>query len=124
MKYHDMTKNHVFRAIECNLTKDEVTKLCFKSVSEVTAWDEGKEIPKECKRLMRLCKGVEISTSSDWEGFKIIHGRMRLPTGQLVSPQQLLTGIGLLHIQSDLEIQTCRQLLKLARAIERIKRNS
>ncbi|WP_295890938.1 regulator [uncultured Vibrio sp.] len=121
MKYHDMNRNHVFREIECNLTKEEVTKLCFKSVKEVTEWDEGKEIPRECKRLMRLCKGVKISTSCEWDGFKIIHGRMMLPTGQLISPQQILTGIGLLHIQSDLEIQTSKQLLKLARAIANIR---
>ncbi|WP_407077028.1 hypothetical protein [Vibrio ostreicida] len=42
--------------------------------------------------------------------------RMELPTGQLITPQQILAGIGLL------EIKTSTQLLKLARCISGIKR--
>jgi hypothetical protein len=54
MKYHEMTKNYIFREFECGLSKEETAKLCFKSLRTITDWDKGKEIPPECKRLMRL----------------------------------------------------------------------
>ncbi|MBF4348391.1 regulator, partial [Vibrio anguillarum] len=47
MKYHEMTKNYVFREFECHLSKEETAKLCFKSVRTVNEWDGGKNIPKE-----------------------------------------------------------------------------
>ncbi len=54
MKYHEMTKNYIFREFECGLTKEQTSELCFKSVRTVTEWDKGKQIPPECKRLMRI----------------------------------------------------------------------
>lgn len=103
------------------MTKEEVAKLCFKTVRTVTGWDEGKPIPPECKRLMRMVKGRELSTCDEWEQFKMIHGTMELPTGQIVKPQQILAGIALLEIQSELELKTSTYLLKIARSIARIK---
>ncbi len=50
-----MTKNQLFRQFHCNLTIEETAKLCFKSVSTIKRWDSGDTIPKECKRLMRMC---------------------------------------------------------------------
>ncbi|CAK1711623.1 hypothetical protein VCRA2112O188_110147 [Vibrio crassostreae] len=47
---------------------------------------------------------------------------MELPTGQVVMPQQILAGIALLGIQSELEIKTSIHLLGLARAIANIKK--
>ncbi len=96
-------------------------ELCFKTVRTVTGWDGGKPIPPECKRLMRMAKGRELSVSDDWEQFKMLYDSMELPTGQVVRPQQILAGIALLEIQSELELKTNRQLLKIARAIARIK---
>ncbi|MBY7828263.1 hypothetical protein KW441_06420 [Vibrio fluvialis] len=48
-------------------------------------------------------------------------GKLELPTGQMVTPQQIIIGIALVEIESDLELKTKSKLLKLARAIERIK---
>ncbi|STY92178.1 Uncharacterised protein [Vibrio anguillarum] len=52
MKYHEMTKNYFFREFEYGLSAEDTAKLCFKSVRTVNEWDGGKNIPKECKRLM------------------------------------------------------------------------
>lgn len=118
----EMSKNYIFRELECQMTKEEVAELCFKTVRTVTGWDEGKPIPPECKRLMRMAKGRELSVSDDWIQFKMLYDRMELPTGQVVRQQQILVGIALLGIQSELEIKTSTSLLKLARAIAEIKK--
>ncbi len=103
------------------MTKEEVAQLCFKTVRTVTGWDEGNPIPPECKRLMRMAKGRELSVCEEWEQFKMLYDSMELPTGQVVRPQQILAGIALLGIQSELEIKTSTQLLKIARSIAKIR---
>ncbi|MEZ9729396.1 regulator, partial [Vibrio splendidus] len=70
---------------------------------------------------MRMAKGRELSVCEDWQQFKMLHDSMELPTGQVVRPQQILAGITLLGIQSELEIRTSTKLLKLARVIARLK---
>lgn len=117
MKYREMTKNYIFRKLECQLTKEQTAELCFKSVRTVTRWDEGQTIPPECKRLMRIMKGREIGVSNDWERFKLHYDKLELPTGQLITPQQILLGIALLEIQSIDELKTTSYILKTARAI-------
>lgn len=117
MKYREMTKNYIFRELECQLTKEETAELCFKSVRTVTRWDEGHTIPPECKRLMRMVKGRELGQTKDWELFKIHYDKLELPTGQLVTAQQVLLGAALLEIQSDLELKTTSKIAKYARAI-------
>ncbi|ELA4928379.1 phage protein [Vibrio vulnificus] len=117
MKYYEMTKNFVFREFECGLTVEETAKLCFKSVRQVKEWDKGKTIPPECKRLMRMIKGRELSPSEQWEQFKMHYDRLELPTGQLVTAQQILTGIALLEIGALTDVNTAGQLLRYARAL-------
>ncbi|MBF4286470.1 regulator, partial [Vibrio anguillarum] len=97
-------------------------KLCFKSVSVVKGWDRGKEIPRECKRLMRMAKGRELSACESWEQFRMHHNRLELPSGQMVSAQEILTGIALIEIKSELEIKTSTKLLKIARSIAKIRK--
>ncbi|EKZ8999578.1 regulator [Vibrio fluvialis] len=121
MHYRKMTKNYIFRKFECELSKEETAKLCFKSVRTVTGWDCGKEIPPECRRLMRMVKSKELSHLEIWENFRMVKGMLELPTGQHITPQQLLTGIALLSIQSDLELKTSSKLLRIARALTRVK---
>lgn len=116
-----MTKNYVFRKFECGLSKEETAKLCFKTVRIVTGWDKGKEIPKECKRLMRMAGGRELYHTEEWAEFQIQKGRLLLPTGDLITPQELLTGIALLQIRSELELKTSSKLLKFARVLASIK---
>ncbi|MDA0148346.1 regulator [Vibrio sp. LaRot3] len=120
MKYHEMTKNYIFREFTCQLSVEETAELCFKSVRTVTEWDRGKTIPRECRRLMKMAKGRALGTSSDWKQFKMNGNKMELPTGRLVSCQEILTGIALLEIQSELELATSTKLLRYARAIASI----
>ncbi|EKO3430548.1 phage protein [Vibrio fluvialis] len=121
MHYRKMTKNYIFRKFECELSKEETAKLCFKSVRTVTGWDEGKAIPPECRRLMRWANSRKLSHHKEWEQFRMVKGKLELPTGQQITPQELLTSIGLLAIQSELELKTCSKLLKLARTLASLK---
>ncbi|MEZ8449090.1 regulator [Vibrio splendidus] len=122
MKYREMSKNYIFRELECQMTKEEVAELCFKTERTVTGWDEGKPIPPECKRFMRMAKGRELSTNEEWQQFRVHYDKLELPTGQLVSAQQVLLGVALLEIQSELELMTTAKVLKYARAVAAIKR--
>lgn len=121
MKYHEMTRNYIFRELECRLTIEETANLCFKTVRTVTEWDKGKTIPPECKRLMRMVSGRELSSAKEWEGFKMHKHRLVTPFSQYVTPQQIMAGLGLLEINSELELKTSTKLLKIARAISRVK---
>ncbi|EIV8490590.1 TPA: phage protein [Vibrio vulnificus] len=120
MKYYEMTKNFVFREFECGLTVEETAKLCFKSVRQVKEWDKGRKIPSECKRLMRMSKGRELSPCDSWEAFRMRYDRLELPTGQLVTAQEILAGVALLEIQSPDDIKINSKLLKFARKIARL----
>ena len=124
MKYHEMTKNYIFRELECQLSIEETAKLCFKTVRTVKEWDTGKVIPPECKRLMRITAKRELHHDEKWEQFELRGGRLKLPTGQLVTPQQIMTGIALLEIQSVEDRKTLHKLLRFSRAIAKIKLDS
>lgn len=119
--YRKMTKNYIFRKFECELSKEDAAELCFKSVRTITSWDNGKEIPKECKRLMRMFKCRQLSHDDSWNGFRMVKNKLELPTGQKVSAQQLLTAVAVLSIESELELKISTKLLKFAREIELIK---
>ncbi|KJY82427.1 regulator [Vibrio galatheae] len=121
MKYFQMTKNYIFRQFDCGLTVEETANLCFKSVRTVKKWDEGALIPPECKRLMRMYRRLELSPYDEWIGFSIENRKLKAPNGQAYTPQQILTGLGLIEISSELEIKTSTKLLKTARAISEIK---
>ncbi|MFM4941613.1 hypothetical protein [Aeromonas enteropelogenes] len=121
MKYDNMTPNVLFRQVECGLTVEQTAWLCFRSIKQVKEWDKGSPIPNECKRLMRMMKGRELSSHCQWRGFSMHYDRLQLPTGQFIAPQQILTGMALIDVQSELELQTSAKLLKYARAIARIK---
>ncbi|MCG9583765.1 regulator [Vibrio tubiashii] len=124
MKYHEMTKNYIFREFECGLSIEKTAELCFKSVKTVREWDKGKTIPHECRRLMRYQSRLELCFLDDWNGFKMIHNKLELPTGQTVTPQQILTGIALLEIQSELEIKTSNKILRYVRALVNLRKHS
>ncbi|MDC5853825.1 regulator [Vibrio europaeus] len=121
MKYHEMTKNYIFREFECGLSIEQAANLCFKSVRTIKEWDKGKEIPKECKRLMRLQSRLELSPLEEWNGFRINNHRLELPTGHSVTPQEILIGIALLEIKSDIELSTTTKILKYVRSISKMK---
>lgn len=121
MKYNKMTKNYLFRFYECGLSVELTAKLCFKSVRQVTKWDEGAEIPPECRRLMRMYCGKKLGLGDNWIGFSIEKNKIRLPTGQELEPQQILTAVALLEIECDTDKRTLTKLLKFSRAISKIK---
>ncbi|HAT8507668.1 TPA: regulator [Vibrio vulnificus] len=121
MKYYEMTKNFVFREFECGLTVEETAKLCFKSVRQVKEWDKGKTIPNECKRLMRMSKGRELSPCDSWEAFQMRYDKLELPTGKLVTAQEILAGVALLEIAAPDDLRVNAKLLKYARAISKIR---
>lgn len=70
---------------------------------------------------MRLQGRLILSYSDEWKGFQINNQKLELPTGQAVSPQEILTGIALIDIQSELEIKTTTKSLKYVRAISCLK---
>lgn len=122
MKYHEMTKNYIFREFTCGLSIEKTAELCFKSVRTVKEWDKGKTIPRECRRLMKMHSRLQLSMFEEWTGFEMRGRHLELPTGQLVTPQELLSGICLLEIQSELEIKTTTKLVKYVRALTKLKR--
>ena len=123
MKYHEMTKNYIFRELVCGMSVEKTAELCFKSVRTIKLWDAGKPIPPECKRLMRFYCNRELGIGDDWEGFKIVGDKLALPTGRPVSAQQIITGIALTEIGAELELKTSTKLLTYSRMIARIINN-
>ncbi|WP_279143178.1 hypothetical protein [Photobacterium phosphoreum] len=117
----NLTQNYVFRKFTCGLSKKDTAELCFKSVTTITRWDKGRPIPPECKRLMRIYKGMELATiNPNWEGWKIKNGELTNSAGVSLRPEQILTGYALLEINSENEralktkiIQTARMLRNL-----------
>ncbi|WP_158147693.1 DUF3653 domain-containing protein [Vibrio cincinnatiensis] len=122
MIYHEMTKNYIFREFKCRLSIKDTAELCFKSVRTVKEWDKGKPIPKECKRLMRMQAGYELNKSEQWNGFRLVNNELILPTGQGLSPQQILMGAALVEISASDDIKTRSRLLKYARAIAKLRK--
>ncbi|MUK77933.1 regulator [Aliivibrio fischeri] len=121
MKYNQMTNNYFFRFYKCGLSVEKTAELCFKTVRQVKNWDKGADIPPECKRLMRMYCERKIGLGDSWRGFSIVKGRLRLPTGRELEPQQILTAVALLEIESDSDKRTLTKLLKFSRAISKVK---
>ncbi|TOE91473.1 regulator, partial [Vibrio parahaemolyticus] len=57
-------------------------------------------------------KGRELSSCEDWENFIMRHDRLELPTGQLVTAQQVLIGVALLELGASSDIKIAHQILK------------
>ncbi|NIY94256.1 DUF3653 domain-containing protein [Vibrio diazotrophicus] len=114
------SKNQIFREVECGLSLEGAAQLCCKHINTVKAWDRGREIPECCRRLMRLNAGRVISHKKNWQDFKISHDHIVTPTGESISPQQILLAQALMYGQSQETIQTSSKLLRLARAVAKI----
>ncbi|EKY4197105.1 regulator [Vibrio harveyi] len=115
-----MNKNFIFREFECGLSIEEAAELCLKTVRTVKSWDGGKKIPPECKRLMKMNKNRELSASKDWSQFRMCNDRLKLPTGKLVSPQQVLIGVALLELGAESDRKTAIKILRYARALSKM----
>ncbi|WP_236688006.1 hypothetical protein [Photobacterium angustum] len=113
-----MTENYIFRKFRCGLSKKDTAELCFKSVSTVTKWDNGKAIPPECRRLMRMYKGLELSSiDKRWEGWRLANGVLCNEGGLTLVPEQILIGYALLEISSETERENKIKILKIAKLI-------
>ena len=121
MKYNQMTNNYFFRFYKCGLSVEKTAELCFKTVRQINNWDKGAEIPPECRRLMRMYCERKLGVGDNWKGFSIVKGRLRLPTGRELEPQQILTAVALLEIESHEDKKTLTKLAKISREIARIK---
>lgn len=121
MRYHEMTENYIFRELKCGLSIEKTAELCFKSVRTVKEWDRGNPMPPECKRLMRQHTYKEIHHSEEWKGFNMQGDRLMLPTGESISPQQILLGMALIQIGSESELNTSRHIFKLVKALMDVK---
>lgn len=114
------TKNYIFREFECGLTVEATADLCFKHIKTVKEWDKGRPIPPECKRLMRMSRTRDASKEASWQQFKITNGLLELPTGLLITPQQILLGAALVTEGSESTRKTSLYLMKTARALANI----
>ena len=118
MKRHVISKNLYFRELICGLSIEETANLCFKSVRTVKLWDKGNPIPPECKRLMRIKRSSELGISNAWQQFTMRNDRLELPTGQLVTPHQVLLGVALLELGAENDIRVSNKVIKYARALK------
>ncbi|PNQ53771.1 regulator [Vibrio agarivorans] len=117
-RYHAMSNNLFFRELVCGLSIEETAELCFKSVKTVKLWDKGKPIPPECKRLMRMKRSKELGISNEWQQFTMRNDRLELPTGQLVTPHQILLGVALLELGAENDRRVSHKVIKYARALK------
>jgi hypothetical protein len=80
-------------------------------------WDKGNMIPPECKRLMRIYRGMELEAiNPKWKGWRIDNGELTNEVGISLKPEQILMGYALMEINSALKtkiIQTAKILKNL-----------
>ncbi|GAB3531790.1 regulator [Photobacterium alginatilyticum] len=117
---HELTENYIFRFFRCGLSIEDTAKLCFKSVRTVTSWDEGKPIPPECRRLMRMYCGLELDPLADeWRGWSIRKGLLITPNRWSLTPNRIITGNALIEIGAEPDRKNLSQIIKVARLISR-----
>ena len=122
-KHHQLSENYIFRFFKCGLSIEQTAELCFKSVRTITRWDEGKPIPPECRRLMRMYCGLELDPlSDDWRGWKINKCELITPNGWSLTPDRIITGNALLEINADNDRQCKATIIKAARQLSKLPR--
>lgn len=121
MKLRQSSKSQFFIEITCGLSIEKAAKLCGKKASEITEWCKKDTIPCGYKRLMRMNRKLELSEDKKWLGFKMESGKLVLPTGDRLSPEQILTGHALIEIGAPDDRKTLSRLVRIAREIARIR---
>lgn len=117
-----ITDNLIFRMYKCGLSIEETAKLCFKSVRTVTDWDNGKPIPPECRRLMKIYSGRDLEAlHDDWRGWKIKQGELITPNGWTLTPDRIISGNALLEINADEDRKSKATIIRAARLIQSIR---
>lgn len=102
-------------------TPESVANLCFKSVRTVEKWKARGCVPPEYKRVLRLYSKRAISDEPEWNGFYMEGGRLRLPTGQLAQPQQLVLAMALLELGAEPEREISAKLKRVAKVIAELR---
>lgn len=116
-----VTENQIFRKFTCGLSVSETADLCFKSVRTVTRWDAGQEIPPECRRLMRMYSGRELSPLNDnWKNWRVGKGVLITPNNYSLTPDQILTGNALLEIGEKEDLKRASIIMRTARVIQNL----
>ncbi|CAK3413305.1 hypothetical protein VCRA217O315_260048 [Vibrio crassostreae] len=69
---------------------------------------------------MRKHARLELSHNEQWKGFRMINEKLELPTGKQVTPQEIVVGVALLEIQSELELSTTTKILRYVRVLASI----
>lgn len=81
----------------------------------------GKKIPRRVQKTdANVSRKRAWRVSDTWLNFKMHYDKLELPTGHRTTD---FAEVGLLEIQSELELKTTTVLLKYVRAIVRIKGN-
>lgn len=68
-----------------------------------------------------MFNGKELSYLPMWEGFRVSNGKLQVPNGKFIRPQEIITGIAFLEIGVDLENKIKCEVLKYARLISKLK---
>ena len=86
-----MHENEIFRWFTCGLSREQTAELCCKTVRTVTGWDTGNPIPPECRKLMMIHKGLDLTPiSPSWNGWRIKGNVLIAPNGEDMSEERLM----------------------------------
>ena len=86
-----MHDNEIFRWFTCGLSREETAELCCKTVRTITSWDAGKPIPPECKKLMMIHKGLDLTPIwPTWKDWRIKGNVLIAPNGEDLSEERLM----------------------------------
>lgn len=118
-----ITDNLIFRMYKCGLSIEETAELCFKSVRTITEWDDGKPIPPECKRLMKIYSGRDLEPlHEDWRGWQIKKRELITPNGWSLTPDRVITGNALLEINAEDDRKMKATILRTARLLNELRK--
>ncbi|MGF1872857.1 DUF3653 domain-containing protein [Photobacterium indicum] len=121
---NQITDNFIFRMYLCKLSIKETAELCFKSVRTVTEWDNGKSIPPECRRLMKLYSGRELSSIDDnWRQWRMAKGELITPSGWGLTPDRIITGNALIEIGAEGDREYMSKIIRTARQLKELPKS-
>nr|WP_317627955.1 DUF3653 domain-containing protein [Vibrio sinaloensis] len=62
-----------------------------------------------------------LSFEYEWEGFYLEQGKLVLPSGGRLTPAQILLSSALIEISADKDIRMTSKIIKIARALAKLK---
>lgn len=86
--------------LECGFDIETISKLCNRSVTTVTRWEQGERIPPELKTLMMLASGRKMPTlGRDWEGWRFKRDALISPYQDELRPKRIMANEYLAQLQ-------------------------